>query len=56
MPVAAATLLKHLSIPVAGDGECLRRYVRDRDEAAFAEVVRRNGPLVLRACRSGVVQ
>jgi RNA polymerase sigma factor (sigma-70 family) len=34
------------------DSECLRRYARDRDEAAFAEVVRRNGPLVLRACRS----
>jgi RNA polymerase sigma factor (sigma-70 family) len=37
---------------VATDGELLRRYARDRDEPAFAEVVRRNGPLVLRACRS----
>jgi RNA polymerase sigma factor (sigma-70 family) len=36
----------------ATDGDLLLRYARDRDEAAFAEVVRRNGPLVLRACRS----
>ena len=34
------------------DGEYLRRFVEDRDEEAFAELVRRNGPLVLRACRS----
>ena len=29
--------------PGATDGELLRRYVQDRDEAAFAEIVRRNG-------------
>ncbi|AWM35782.1 ECF RNA polymerase sigma factor SigE [Gemmata obscuriglobus] len=34
------------------DGELLRRYAESRDEAAFAELVRRNGPLVLRACRN----
>ncbi len=33
------------------DTELLRRYAADRDEPAFAELVRRNGPLVLRACR-----
>jgi RNA polymerase sigma factor (sigma-70 family) len=38
--------------PAATDGELLRRYAETRDEAAFAELVRRNGPLVLRACRS----
>src|SRR5262249_37243234 len=33
------------------DSELLRRYVAERDEAAFAELVSRNGPLVLRTCR-----
>src|SRR5436189_3045203 len=34
------------------DAELLARYAAGRDEAAFAELVRRNGPVVLRACRS----
>jgi RNA polymerase sigma factor (sigma-70 family) len=34
------------------DTELLGRYASRRDEAAFAEIVRRNGPVVLRACRS----
>jgi RNA polymerase sigma factor (sigma-70 family) len=38
--------------PSASDGELLHRYVDHRDEAAFAEVVRRHGPLVLRTCRT----
>jgi RNA polymerase sigma factor (sigma-70 family) len=38
--------------PATTDGDLLHRYARERDEAAFAEVVRRNGPLVLRVCRS----
>ncbi|MDB5306833.1 MAG: hypothetical protein JWO38_1035 [Gemmataceae bacterium] len=38
--------------PVVPDGEYLRRYAETRDEEAFADLVRRNGPLVLRACRS----
>src|ERR1700741_2583055 len=33
------------------DGELLRRYLGAGEEEAFAEIVRRNGPLVLRACR-----
>src|SRR5262245_23848972 len=43
------------SLPAAGqltDGELLRRFAETGDEAAFAELVRRNGPIVLRACRN----
>src|SRR5262245_18587624 len=36
----------------ATDCDLLCRYVEDRDETAFAEIVRRNGPHVLLACRS----
>ncbi|HEV3439429.1 MAG TPA: sigma-70 family RNA polymerase sigma factor, partial [Gemmata sp.] len=39
------------NISAPNDTELLQRYVSDRDEAAFAELVRRNGPLVLRTCR-----
>jgi RNA polymerase sigma factor (sigma-70 family) len=34
------------------DGDLLARFTRTRDEAAFAEIVRRHGPAVLRVCRS----
>jgi RNA polymerase sigma factor (sigma-70 family) len=33
------------------DGELLERYVRSRDEDAFAELVRRHGGMVLAVCR-----
>jgi RNA polymerase sigma factor (sigma-70 family) len=33
------------------DRQLLERFTRDRDEAAFAELVRRHGPMVLSACR-----
>ena len=34
-----------------GDGELLDAFIRRRDEAAFAELVRRHGPMVLALCR-----
>src|SRR5205085_1275517 len=33
------------------DAELLRRYRQQRDEAAFAALLRRHGPLVMSACR-----
>jgi RNA polymerase sigma factor (sigma-70 family) len=33
------------------DQQLLDRFTRDRDEAAFTELVRRHGPMVLSACR-----
>ena len=33
------------------DSELLRRYVASRDEAAFACLVKRHGPMILSACR-----
>jgi RNA polymerase sigma factor (sigma-70 family) len=40
----------HLAAAVPDD-QLLQRYARRRDEAAFAALVRRHGPLVLGACR-----
>src|SRR5262245_49461908 len=37
--------------PGAADADLLRRYAEDRNEAAFAELHRRHGPLVWVACR-----
>jgi RNA polymerase sigma factor (sigma-70 family) len=34
-----------------GDGESLTRFVRQRDEAAFAALMARHGPMVLALCR-----
>src|SRR5271166_6565474 len=41
------------SAPAAAtdDSELLDAFVRRRDESAFAELVRRHGPLVLGVCR-----
>lgn len=36
---------------LAEDGQLLERYVRQRDEKAFAELLSRHGPLVLGLCR-----
>jgi RNA polymerase sigma factor (sigma-70 family) len=35
----------------AGDARLLERFARQRDEAAFAELAQRHGPLVLGVCR-----
>src|SRR5262245_44021899 len=37
--------------PVVGDAELLARFVRGRDESAFARMVERHGPMVLGVCR-----
>jgi DNA-directed RNA polymerase specialized sigma24 family protein len=51
-------LLQHLrhwaTEPIAArtpDNELLRRFVDRRDQAAFATLVRRHGPMVMRVCR-----
>src|SRR5438046_2345131 len=36
---------------ILDDSELLRRFVDERDEAAFAALVERHGPMVLRVCR-----
>lgn len=52
MPITPFVLLRSLPATACADGELLRRYAETRDESAFAELVRRNGPIVLRACRN----
>jgi len=43
--------LASLPDPYATDAELVARFAATRDEAAFAELVRRHGPLVLAVCR-----
>src|SRR5580698_9591715 len=54
MPTNLPALAHYIAAPTLSvpDGEFLRRFAEYRDEEAFAELVSRNGPLVLRACRS----
>jgi len=54
MPTPLPALVRHIadSAHQVSDGEYLRRFVEERDQDAFAELVRRNGPLVLRVCRT----
>jgi RNA polymerase sigma factor (sigma-70 family) len=40
-----------LARPAGTDGECLGRFLADGDAEAFAELVRRHGPMVLGVCR-----
>jgi RNA polymerase sigma factor (sigma-70 family) len=54
MPETLARVVRRclhtLAAPTA-DGELLGRFARHRDEAAFAELVARHGPVVLGVCR-----
>ena len=54
----AGTFLRHLRGMVAAehesqlpDGQLLERFTASNEEAAFAALVRRHGPLVLGVCR-----
>lgn len=51
---APLTVLRGIAAARDADGELLRRYAEAGDQDAFAELVRRNGPLVLRACRNAL--
>lgn len=53
LPRSAALLdhLRRLSRPRAADADLLLRWVRQRDEDAFAALVARHGPMVLAVCR-----
>ena len=46
-----SSLIQLLGAAPATDGELLGRFVARRDEPAFAELVRRHGPMVLGVCR-----
>src|SRR5438270_11675824 len=49
---AVLSYVRRLRVPARaeGDGDLLRRFARDRDEAAFAALVRRHGGLVWAVC------
>src|SRR5437764_13987592 len=54
---ALPALIRRVARVAAGpagdpDPELLRRFAAGRDEAAFAELVARHGPLVLDVCRA----
>ncbi len=51
-----ANIIRHFTTEAASDAELLRRFAAARDGAAFAELVRRHGPVVLAACRRGLVR
>src|SRR5438094_1072451 len=43
--------VRQLAADDAPDADLLRRFAEARDEPAFAELVRRHGPVVYRVCR-----
>ncbi len=47
-----AVLLENRELADLGDSQLLERYVRERDETAFAVLLRRHGPMVLGVCRN----
>ena len=54
MPTVQTSLLSHLHrlLPAEGaDADWLARFVANRDEAAFAHIVGRHGPMLWRLCR-----
>src|SRR5581483_2318054 len=53
MPCSAATLARLVAAPdpAPPDAQLLRAFTSTRGEAAFAELVRRHGPMVLATCR-----
>jgi RNA polymerase sigma factor (sigma-70 family) len=55
MAVRVADLVRHLHQPVGPpDAALLERFIGHRDEAAFAALVARHGPMVLRVCRRAI--
>lgn len=51
MPVSAARVLRAIAGEEQTDAELLGRFIDRRDEAAFAELVRRHGAMVYGVCR-----
>jgi hypothetical protein len=45
------TLLKLGNAAALTDGQLLARFVSSQEQAAFEELVRRHGPMVLRVCQ-----
>src|SRR5262249_21783215 len=50
-PAQLLSHLRRLAESPAPDAALLDRFLRDRDEPAFAALVRRHGPMVFRVCR-----
>src|SRR5580658_8146992 len=47
----SANILRQLEATRAHDRELLAHFMRERDQSAFAELVRRHGSVVLNVCR-----